>query len=184
MVREVEKEGRSVTRTAEAFGFSRPAFYQIKAAFDDKGLSGLIPQKRGPRGRHKLSAEIMDYAVSQRGENPDIGVPELLNMIKRNFGLTVHRRSLERALKQEKKNGRRKGDGETEGFPKGRNGGGLRVAPLQAIFGGVFGRGGQRPCEAWARRMDESDKLSARLIADARSENGDDGKRSGDTGSV
>lgn len=103
MVRKVEKEGRSVTRTAEAFGFSRPAFYQIKAAFDDKGLSGLIPQKRGPRGRHKLSAEIMDYAISQQGDNPDIGVPELLNMIKRNFGLTVHRRSLERALKKEKK---------------------------------------------------------------------------------
>jgi hypothetical protein len=38
MVRRVDAEGWSVTRAAEVFGVSRPAFYQARAAFEQDGL--------------------------------------------------------------------------------------------------------------------------------------------------
>jgi len=61
MLRRVQKEGVAIARAAEAFGFSRPSFYQAQAAFTAAGLSGLLPKKRGPRGAHKLNAEVMRF---------------------------------------------------------------------------------------------------------------------------
>ena len=48
MLRRVQKEGRPVSTTAAAFGFSRPSYYQAQSAFEQAGLAGLIPLKRGP----------------------------------------------------------------------------------------------------------------------------------------
>ena len=47
MLRRVDVDGWSVTRAAQAFGVSRPVFYQARAAFEHDGLRGLIPKKRG-----------------------------------------------------------------------------------------------------------------------------------------
>ena len=49
MLRRVEKEGRPITEAAAVFGFSRPSFYQAQAAFEQDGLAGLVPRKRGPK---------------------------------------------------------------------------------------------------------------------------------------
>ncbi len=49
MLRRVRVEGASVTEVTQAFGFSRPVFYQAKAIFHRAGLPGLIPQRPGPR---------------------------------------------------------------------------------------------------------------------------------------
>jgi hypothetical protein len=48
MIRQVEAGGRSVTEASEVFGFSRPSFYQAKNSFEDEGVMGLVPKKRGP----------------------------------------------------------------------------------------------------------------------------------------
>ena len=66
MLRQVQREGQSVIEAARAFGSSRPSFYQSQAAFEEAGLVGLLPHKRGPRGGHKLTAEVMDF-VSRSG---------------------------------------------------------------------------------------------------------------------
>src|ERR1700694_3522566 len=55
MLRRVETEGRPVNRSAAAFGFSRPSFYQAQASFQQRGLPALLPQKRGPTQAHKIS---------------------------------------------------------------------------------------------------------------------------------
>ncbi len=52
-LRQVRVENQAVSQAAEAFGFSRPSFYQAHAVFAGRGLAGLIPQKRGPRHAHK-----------------------------------------------------------------------------------------------------------------------------------
>jgi transposase len=62
----VTHEGWSITDAAHQFGFSRPAFYQSQAAFAADGLSGLVPRKRGPRHAHKLTAEVLSYAMGLR----------------------------------------------------------------------------------------------------------------------
>ena len=40
MVRRVRVDGAAVTRTAAAFGFSRPSFYEAAAAVDATGWAG------------------------------------------------------------------------------------------------------------------------------------------------
>jgi Winged helix-turn helix len=59
MLRRVRKEGDPVSQAVSTFGFSRPSFYKAQEDFGREGLVGLIGKKRGPKGRHKLSAEIM-----------------------------------------------------------------------------------------------------------------------------
>jgi transposase len=103
MLRRVQAEGKSITQAAAAFGFSRPAFYQAQAAFQTKGLAGLIPRKRGPRHAHKLTEESLAFVEKLRGQLGPLSTPALLQRLHDHFGLVVHRRSLERALVRRKK---------------------------------------------------------------------------------
>jgi transposase len=103
MLRRVDIDGDSITRTTEAFGCSRPTFYQAHAAFKAQGLPGLVPRKRGPRGAHKLDAAVMAFVLGVRADDPTVAVPALLAQIRRRFGRAVHRRTLERALRREEK---------------------------------------------------------------------------------
>jgi transposase len=103
MLRRVDIDGQSVTGTTEAFGCSRPTFYQAHAAFKAHGLPGLVPRKRGPRGAHKLDAAVMAFVQGLRTDDPMLAIPTLLAQIRRRFGLAVHRRTLERAVRREEK---------------------------------------------------------------------------------
>src|SRR2546426_7596401 len=60
MLRRVTLDKQSVTQSATAFGFSRPTYYQAEADFQQDGLFGLLPEKRGPRQGHKLTSEVLD----------------------------------------------------------------------------------------------------------------------------
>jgi hypothetical protein len=104
MIRRVEVEAQPVAPTAAAFHFSRPSFYQAQRAFQQRGLAGLLPGKRGPRGGHKLTAEIVAFLQDLRGTEPAVGASELARRVADRFATTVHPRSIERALaRQEKK---------------------------------------------------------------------------------
>lgn len=100
MLRRVHKEGESVSRSAASFGFSRPSFYKTSGKFNREGVPGLLPRKRGPRRRHKLTAEVLAFVEGFcTGEHP-MGIPALLDEVEKHFRIRVHRRSLERALRQ------------------------------------------------------------------------------------
>lgn len=103
MLRQVDVEGVPVARTADAFGVSRPTFYQTQAAFKQQGIAGLVPRKRGPHGAHKLDEAVMTFVATLRTEDPALSVRALLPRIHARFGLAVHPRSLERALRREEK---------------------------------------------------------------------------------
>ena len=66
MLRRVTVDKQSVSQSATAFGFSRPTYYQAEADFQRDGLFGLLPEKRGPRQGHKLTPEVLDFAVLRR----------------------------------------------------------------------------------------------------------------------
>lgn len=106
MLRRVRVDGRTITEAAAAFGFSRPAFYQTQATFEDQGLPGLIPGRPGPRRAHKLSDAVMEFVDQQREKDPTLRAPALAAMIRRRFGMSVHPRSIERALARRPKKGR------------------------------------------------------------------------------
>ena len=98
MVRRVRVDGQPVSRSAAAFGFSRPTLYQAQAAVARGGLVALVPKKPGPRRAHKLSAEVLDFLHRERAEAPALRPPELARRVRARFGRTVHPRSVERAL--------------------------------------------------------------------------------------
>src|SRR5713226_1720307 len=58
MLRQVQVDNQPVSQAAQAFGFSRPSFYQAQSTFEQAGVAGLVPLKRGPRSGHKLTAEV------------------------------------------------------------------------------------------------------------------------------
>ena len=103
MLRRVRKETMPISHVAISFGFSRPVFYKAQQDFAREGLAGLIPKRRGPKGAHKLTAEILAFVKQARDREPSIRTPELVRQIQKKFAVQVHRRSLERALAGAKK---------------------------------------------------------------------------------
>jgi len=98
MVRRVRVDGVPIARSAAAFGFSRPSFYQAAAAVDAHGLAGLVPARPGPKRAHKLTDEIVTFARRAREDEPVLRSTDLVELIADRFGISVHPRSVERAL--------------------------------------------------------------------------------------
>lgn len=98
MLRRVRKEGQSVVQTAAAFGFSRPSFYRTQEAFEAEGLSGLLPQRTGPRQGHKLTQQVVVFLEQVLDEKPLLGARELATRVQERFNLSVHPRSIQRIL--------------------------------------------------------------------------------------
>lgn len=103
MLRLVSVEKRSVSESAKVFGFSRPSFYQAQAALAQGGLAGLIPQKPGPRSGHKLTPTVMEFLTQARVAEPSLRPERLATLVKKNFGVQVHPRSIERQFLRQKK---------------------------------------------------------------------------------
>jgi len=98
MLRQVREEEKSVKETAASFGFSRVAFYQIRRQFEENGLAGLLPRQRGPQRAHKLTDEVMEYVERELARDPSLHAPALVKLVKKRFEISVHTRSIERAL--------------------------------------------------------------------------------------
>jgi transposase len=103
MVRRVRVEGQRVSHAARSFGFSRPTVYQALSAFERGGLVALLPQKSGPRRAHKLSEEVVDFLECTLADKPETEAGELVVAVQERFGLSVHPRSIERALRRREK---------------------------------------------------------------------------------
>ena len=103
MIRRVQKDEWTVEKAIKAFGFSRPTFYETQKAIEQDGVAGLVPQKKGPKEGHKLTNERMKYVEQLLSRKDPPGVPEIMVRIEERFGITVHRRSMERAINRWKK---------------------------------------------------------------------------------
>jgi len=103
MLRNVRVEEKTVSETAARFGFSRPAFYQTKEAFERGGLMGLAPRKRGPRERYKVRGPVMDFINAVVEQDGGVTMAEVARRVEETLGIKVHPRSIDRALKAEKK---------------------------------------------------------------------------------
>ncbi|HXJ41346.1 MAG TPA: helix-turn-helix domain-containing protein [Bryobacteraceae bacterium] len=103
MLRRVQAEQTPVSQAAHEAGLSRPSFYQSQAALKQSGLAGLIPQKPGPHGAHKLTAPVLDFLERQRASQPNLKYAELARLVKAQMGVTVHPRTVERVLSRRQK---------------------------------------------------------------------------------
>jgi transposase len=98
MLRRVSVENASVSKATEQYGVSRPTYYQTKSSFDESGIAGLVPKKRGPRGPHKLQGEVLAFIQEQLVAGGPIRARELAKLIRQKFGFDVHPRTIERAV--------------------------------------------------------------------------------------
>jgi transposase len=98
MVRRVRAEGQPVSAAAAAFGFSRPSWYAAAEALEREGLPGLLAGRPGPRRAHKLTGEVVDFLERAVHGDPSLRSAGLAAMVTNRFGITVHPRSVERAL--------------------------------------------------------------------------------------
>ncbi len=103
MLRHVRIEGADKSAAATLFGVSRPTFYQAQTDFDEAGLSGLLPKPRGPKGAHKLTGEVMRFVERQMSAEDTPSARILAERIEAELGISVHPRSIERALARKKK---------------------------------------------------------------------------------
>src|SRR5262249_56431557 len=103
MLRRVQSDGQPVSRAAAAFGFSRPSFYQAQATFQQGGLPALVPHKRGPKQAHKLTTEVLSLVRQLREQDSSLRPADLAARIQERYGITVHPRSIERALLRSQK---------------------------------------------------------------------------------
>jgi transposase len=75
-------------------GYSRAAFYLVAADFAETGMLGLLDERRGRRGPLKLTEEISEFL---RASPPELSGAALAQEVARRFGVTLHRRTVERA---------------------------------------------------------------------------------------
>ncbi|MEU1408844.1 helix-turn-helix domain containing protein [Streptomyces sp. NPDC005728] len=98
MVRRVRVDKVPVAQAAAAFGFCRQTFYVIAAALDAGGPAALVPGKPGPKGPRKLTEDVMEFVEQLRAGDASLRPGRLADAVLERFGITVHPRSVEKAL--------------------------------------------------------------------------------------
>jgi transposase len=103
ILRHVRLEGADKAHAAALFGLSRPTFYQAEADFARAGLAGLIAKPRGPKSARKLTPQVMAFIEARLAAESAPGARALARELRSELGITVHPRSIERALARKKK---------------------------------------------------------------------------------
>ncbi len=100
LLRRVWVDGDAVAHATSLFALSRPTFYAAQTSWEQAGIVGLLPEPTGPRHAHKLSGAIGTLLRCQRRFPTSTGA-----VGTREHHLTVHPRSIERALARSAKKG-------------------------------------------------------------------------------
>jgi len=104
-VRALEAGEYSIARAAKEFGLSRPTIYQSQQQFQERGLQGLLPHKRGPKQPHKLTAKVLERLQALIAAHPELKAPELAVRLRKRWKVDVHPRTIEKALRPRAKKG-------------------------------------------------------------------------------
>ena len=100
MVRKAEAADVPAAQAAADFGVSRQSLYSARTALRERGLAGLVPAKPGPKGGHKLTGQVVDLLEELLAADPGLRPAELAAAVRQRFGVSVHPRSVERALQR------------------------------------------------------------------------------------
>ena len=105
-LRALEIDHCPIAKAARDFGLSRPTIYEAQIQFQQQGLEGLLPHKRGPKAAHKLTEQILQYLQEQMAVEPEIKAEELARRVRQRSGVRLHPRTIQKALKARAKRGR------------------------------------------------------------------------------
>ena len=99
-IRAVQVEGQAIAQAALDSGLSRPTIYEARTNFRQEGIEGLLPEKRGPKNPRKLTPQIRGYLEELVASNPDLKAAVLVQRVRRRFGVLLHVRTVEKALRK------------------------------------------------------------------------------------
>ncbi len=94
MLRAHVVDGMGVAAAAAAHGYSRAGFYLAWGAFEGSGMAGLVDARPGRRGPLKLYGEVGEFV---RKVDPSLSGAAVAKLVEERFGVSLHRRTIERA---------------------------------------------------------------------------------------
>ena len=97
MLIEGECEGLGPLQAAQKFGYSKQRYFQLRAAFGQRGALALHSQKRGPKSHYRRTAEVVRQVIRHRFLDPEAS-PAVIAQKLRQSGCTLSIRSVERVL--------------------------------------------------------------------------------------
>ena len=102
MIRDADDADVNISHLSKEYGYTRTAFYNIKAAFSKGGMQALVPSKTGPKAATKLTAEVSaDIAVYTTG-HPGASAREIQEYLREEKGVAIGKRTIERHISKKK----------------------------------------------------------------------------------
>jgi transposase len=118
MLRRVRVEGRPAAAAARQVDLTRATYYEALRGWQRAEMLGLLPQRPGPRGPHKLTAEVLAYLRERAGGRLPTDFVGLAERLHKERSVHVHPRTIQKALRPLKKGACRRRTG--GGTPKAR----------------------------------------------------------------
>jgi len=100
MLRATVVEKKKKVKVCKEFGLSRVGYYKIEKAFSKQGVAGLMEKKRGRKGPDKLTEKLREYIRQLSKQVPGISGAKIAQRIEEEFGIKLHKRTVEKALKK------------------------------------------------------------------------------------
>jgi hypothetical protein len=97
MLIEGECEGLGPSQAAQKYDFTRQRYYQILAAFYEKGAEGLLLQSPGPKTDYRRTDQVVRLVIRCRFLDPDSS-PEVIAQKIRQQSHPISQRSVERII--------------------------------------------------------------------------------------
>ena len=89
----------AVSAICGRYGISRQTFYNLQDKFVGQGTGGLLPKQPGPKGPRKLTAQVLAFVRERLVQERAPSTLELREEIQQQFGLALHRRTIEKLAK-------------------------------------------------------------------------------------
>lgn len=99
MLIEGQCEGLGPALAAQKYGLSRQRYYQVLKQFEEKGMTALFSQKRGPKSNSVRTEEVERQVIRHRFLDPDASADVIAQKL-RQAGFVVSTRSVERVIEK------------------------------------------------------------------------------------
>jgi hypothetical protein len=99
MLIEGECEGTGPIQAARRFGFSKQRYFQLRAAFLERGAAALQSHKRGPKTHYRRTAEVVRQVIRHRFLDPEASVEVIAQKLSQS-GWQVSMRSVQRVIEE------------------------------------------------------------------------------------
>lgn len=97
MLIEGECEGLGPLQAAGKFGYSKQRYFQLRAAFGQRGALALCSRKRGPKRHYRRTPEVVRQVIRHRFLDPEAS-PAVIAQKLVQSGWPISIRSVERVL--------------------------------------------------------------------------------------